>query len=69
MTVLLFFKAVPGYPNSQGRWKPLREKMEMFREQNQHQFYLCFYVLLPYIIYVMQSGRFSQYPADGKRAG
>ncbi len=28
-----------------------------------------FYVLLPYIIYVMQSGRFSQYPADGKRAG
>jgi hypothetical protein len=28
-----------------------------------------FYVLLPDIIYVMQSGRFSQYPADGKRAG
>ena len=27
------------------------------------------YVLLPDIIYVMQSGRFSQYPADGKRAG
>ncbi len=29
----------------------------------------CIYVLLPDIIYVMQSGRFSQYPADGKRAG
>ena len=28
-----------------------------------------YYVLLPDIIYVMQSGRFSQYPADGKRAG
>ena len=27
------------------------------------------YVRLPYITYVMQSGRFSQYPADGKRAG
>ena len=28
-----------------------------------------YYVLSPDIIYVMQSGRFSQYPADGKRAG
>jgi hypothetical protein len=28
-----------------------------------------FYVLLPYIIYVMPSGRFSHCPGDGKTAG
>ena len=43
----------------------------VWRHKSDSHYSQFFYVLLPYIIYryIMESGRFSQSLADGKRAG